>query len=130
MKTIFKKGDRVFDYLFGWGTVISYYKSFTYGVEVKFDNYGRKESFTHDGRYDLKGNRTLSHTEYTLEGFTQREAIEESTPIYVKDRDHSSWVIRIFSHFNEKGLPVCYADGNLSGCTIVWEEYSIEKPKC
>nr|DAN81652.1 MAG TPA: ATP-dependent DNA helicase [Caudoviricetes sp.] len=77
MKTIFKKGDRVFDIRFGWGTVkevldTSYHN---YPIIVFFDNIGNVITYASDGSFGAGTPQMLSFTEYTLQGFTQERPI-------------------------------------------------------
>ena len=74
MKTIFKKGDRVFDIRFGWGTVITeniVIDSFNPMV-VQFDDEELRNYYTLRGKDITK---LLSFTEYTLQGFSQERPI-------------------------------------------------------
>ena len=74
MKTIFKKGDRVFDIRFGWGTVITeniVIDSFNPMV-VQFDDEELRNYYTLRGKDITK---LLSFTEYTLQGFSQERTI-------------------------------------------------------
>jgi len=76
-KQIFKKGDKVFDYVDGWGEVIE-------TNNVEFENYPLRVKFgeiiiriyTFDGRIHEDSPQTLSFTEYTLDGFSQERPIE------------------------------------------------------
>jgi hypothetical protein len=68
MKQIFKKGDKVFCVLGGWGTVISINKG-DYPIAVEFDR--SQYTYSEDGRVNDHMPPTLSFTEYTLEGFSQ-----------------------------------------------------------
>ena len=63
MENIFKKGDRVFDYTYGWGIVDDNY-DFT--IRVKFDSISNNTVLFWGILF-----KTLSFTEYTLEGFSQ-----------------------------------------------------------
>jgi hypothetical protein len=68
MENVFKKGDKVFHYLYKWGTVTNDYKinnSGDFYVEVKFDNSSQNYF------QNFKDAFLLSFTEYTLEGFSQ-----------------------------------------------------------
>ena len=48
-----EKGDRVYSYLHGWGTVSAIFPDADYGVYVKFDGYiGSPEAFTFKGYYE------------------------------------------------------------------------------
>jgi len=81
-KQIFKKGDRVFDIRFGWGTVkevldTSYHN---YPIIVFFDNIGNVITYASDGSFGAGMPQMLSFTEYTLQGFTQ-----ERPPINYND---------------------------------------------
>jgi hypothetical protein len=72
METIFKEGDRVFHYHYGWGTIrsISNDDRARYPVPVNFDT-SDATWFTCDGRELDCEKPSLSFTEYTLEGFSQ-----------------------------------------------------------
>jgi len=72
MKTVFKKGDNVFDISFGNGLVVSIdeRKLAPYPVNVKF-NCGIFAFYTIHGVKSNSLNPTLSFTEYELKGFSQ-----------------------------------------------------------
>ena len=77
METIFKKGDRVFDIGFGWGTVkevldTSYHN---YPIIVFFDNIGNVITYASDGSFGAGMPQMLSFTEYTLQGFSQERLV-------------------------------------------------------
>lgn len=67
MNDIFKIGDRVFDYAYGWGTVtnISTHTFIDYKVAVKFDA-GNEHHYTLDGRAKMGGNKVLSFDSYDI----------------------------------------------------------------
>ena len=76
-KQIFKKGDRVFDYLKGWGEIVHLYSDNWEEVDdnytvcvVKFDS---SEELQHFTKY--LATKTLSFTEYSLQGFTQEKPV-------------------------------------------------------
>ena len=71
MKTIFKKGDRVFDIRFGWGEVFEVDETKKEGVWVEFnENDCRK--YSNLGLYtEFDVVPMLSFTEYNLNGFSQ-----------------------------------------------------------
>jgi hypothetical protein len=71
METVFKKGDRVFDYTYGWGAVEEVDSS----VCVKFDSCTNTRV-----RYWGVLLRDLSFTEYKLAGFSQNR--EDINPEY------------------------------------------------
>lgn len=73
-KQIFKVGDKVFDYSFGWGVVTEIATCGFHSVKVKFESTANTLYFTRDGRYEPSdGTPRLSFTEYDLVngGFTQ-----------------------------------------------------------
>ena len=79
MKTIFKKGDRVFDIKHGWGTVALRLKESEdpyYRWRVDFTYH--RESYTDEGKSNISdAYRSLSFTEYDLinGGFSQERPI-------------------------------------------------------
>lgn len=77
METIFKVGDRVFDFLHGWGEVKEIQKDGTHVIKVDFDNYS--SNYTRDGKdYHTDLSPILSFTEYNLidGGFSQERPID------------------------------------------------------
>lgn len=82
METNFKIGDEVFDYAFGWGVVTEVYSlDNIYPINVSFYKEGRFATYTNDGRFGSSMfHPTLSHTEYTLDGFSQQ------TPLTAEER--------------------------------------------
>jgi len=101
MKNIFKKGDRVFAYVFGWGTVIYVDNKDDFAIGVEFDTQNN-ESFTYDGRHYLEDPQILSFTEYKLEGFSQErpeELPKKGDIVWVRNEFPSEWVI---GHFLRK----------------------------
>jgi hypothetical protein len=112
----FKKGDRVYCILHGWGTVKQISKTGTYPILVSINN-GEKEtcSFTLDGRYFEDSIPTLSFTEYTLNGFSQERPIElpEVGEEIMVSNDRDNWVIREFVRYNPNNahhVVVCEGD--------------------
>nr|DAY16264.1 MAG TPA: hypothetical protein [Caudoviricetes sp.] len=74
-KQTFEKGDRVFDYIKGWGEIVHTYSDNWEEVDdnytvcvVRFDSSEELEHFT-----KYLATKTLSFTEYTLQGFTQEK---------------------------------------------------------
>jgi hypothetical protein len=93
-KTVFKKGDRVFEYRQGWGSVVNIIGgTHWHGVVVEFDN-SLSIATQMDSFY-------LSFTEYKLEGFTQSPEIipEKGQVVWVKDEEDEEWVV---AHFINK----------------------------
>jgi hypothetical protein len=66
---IFRKGDKVYDIIYGWGEVQWADANGSYPMDVKFKN--STQEYTLDGKIVLHSPPTLSFTEYTLEGFSQ-----------------------------------------------------------
>ena len=80
---MFKVGDRVFNYQYGWGTINEELTKF---ILVVFDNCKSVSiPFYKDGKETSRSERpTLSFTEYTLEGFSQERPKHLKVPIPLK----------------------------------------------
>ena len=105
-KIKFKKGDIVY-----WqdlqGEVMDTDDDGTdFTITVRFTN-GKEEYFTIDGRVYTNTPPVLSHTPYTLNGFTQNEVIEKDTLVWVKHEKDGEWKMRYYSHF-ENGKHYCF----------------------
>ena len=97
METIFKKGDKVFCMLSGWGIVTGINIS-EYPIEVDFDKQ-QHYTYSRDGRVNQHSPRTLSFTEYTLEGFSQErpeELPKKGDIVWVRDYKNEEWKITHF----------------------------------
>jgi hypothetical protein len=105
-KTKFKKGDIVY-----WqdlqGEVIEIYSSY-YPIRVEFPN-RLVVTFTKDGRIFEDTPPVLSHTPYTLNGFTQNEVIEKDTLVWVMRLEGGEWEMRYYSHF-ENDIHYCFVN--------------------
>lgn len=107
MEQIFKVGDRVFDYLYGWGVVLGVskdnYDIDEYGtVRVMFDRGNRLSYYNLDGTKNFNVSSTLSFTEYTLDGFNQERPEElpnRGDIVWVRDADCEPWLV---THFMKK----------------------------
>lgn len=105
MDTVFKKGDRVFDAMLGWGETTNF-NNYKRNFEVLFDT-GTRIVYEEDGSiYDYQERNcfkpTLSFTEYTLEGFTQERPEElpnKGDVVWVKNSEDQEYLI---GHFHEK----------------------------
>jgi hypothetical protein len=104
-KTKFKKGDIVY-----WqdlqGEVIDKFNNSIYYIRVRFTN-NKVVDFTNDGRCYSDTPPVLSHTPYTLNGFTQNEVIEKDTLVWVRMYEDFEWQMRYYSHF-ENGQHYCF----------------------
>lgn len=135
MKTQFKKGDIVY-----WqdlqGEVIDIDDT-DYPIIVQFIN-DYIDYFTNDGRIylkyhgriDLKYPPVLSHTPYTLNGFTQNSVIEKDTLVWVRYSDSNCWEQRFYSHFKD-GHHYCFNDQETSKDTELssgWTYLETENP--
>lgn len=74
METIFKKGDKVFDYQYGWGEVDRTDLIKDHPLQVKYER--AKIAYTEDGCRNGSSLPVLSFTEYTLEGFSQECSVD------------------------------------------------------
>ena len=89
-KEIFKVGDKVFDFKYGWGFVYDA----RCPIIVRFSEYTVS--------YAKKDLKTLSFTEYTLQGFTQERPIlfpEVGELCLVRDSKTAVWKLRHFKKF-------------------------------
>lgn len=105
MEQIFKKDDRVFHYHYGWGTITSISNSdeIEYAVSIDFD-LSEKTYFTRDGREMFLERPSLSFTEYTLEGFSQKrpeDLPKKGQIVWVREAHKSHWQIGHF--FGKEG---------------------------
>ena len=80
---MFKVGDKVFNYQYGWGTIN---EELTKYILVVFDNCKSVSiPFAKDGKETSRSERpTLSFTEYTLSGFSQERPRPLGVPIPLK----------------------------------------------
>jgi hypothetical protein len=102
METIFKVGDKVFDYTCGWGEVnrVDFNVESFWPVGVIFES-ENTEAYTFDGRHYSTQAKTLSFTEYTLKGFSQErfeELPNKGDIVWVRDYENEEWNIRYFVH--------------------------------
>lgn len=137
-KTIFKVGDRVFDYRYGWGEIVDITPIYL-DLEVSFNM--EDLYYTAEGKDDRDNLApSLSFTEYNLVngGFSQERPlpeIEKDTPIYVRDSPISIWYIRYFSHWgtssNDSTSVECFYNQRTSKeeyKTRGWDYWSLTNP--
>ena len=113
---MFKVGDKVFNYQYGWGTIN---EELTKYILVVFDNCKRVSiPFAKDGKETSRSERpTLSFTEYTLQGFSLKRPIELpeiGELCLVRDFEDCSWKARNFKKFTDY-----FVDDNGES----WDEY-------
>lgn len=92
-KSVFKVEDRVFDFCFGWGKIVTIDTGW---MKIRFDNSKR------DAHYEQDDLKTLSFTEYTLEGFSQKrpeELPKKGDIVWGRNEFPSEWHI---GHFYDK----------------------------
>lgn len=105
--SIFKEGDKVFDFNYGWGKVVDSDYSENYTLLVKFPK--KTELYTKKGCV-LEQNKTpvLSFTEYDLVngGFSQKRPepeIEPGTPCFVRDHEDGVWLAAKYVDYQKYG---------------------------
>ena len=113
-KQTFEKGDRVFHYLKGWGEIVHTYSDHWEEVDdnytvcvVRFDSSEELEHFT-----KYLATKTLSFTEYTLQGFSQEKPINYEEYLgkwgkfwaVIKDVGIQNTVIGHLSDYNENDI--------------------------
>ena len=123
---IFKKGDKVYDYAYGWGEV--------YDINEVVDYYPLLIEFQHIKLYyNFKGVSefgllpTLAFYDYTLEGFSQVRPKEElpfnkGDVCYFSDHIQGGWATNILVSINKdyEDKPFC------SGAN--WRYLALENP--
>ena len=112
MESIFKIGDRVFDINYGWGN-ISYIHT-NNEILVEFGVHRVSWLYTKEGVLSNSVNKTLSFTEYTLEGFSQErpeELPKRGNVVWIRDFDDEQWSI---SHFMKKNGKKYYCSDSMS----------------
>lgn len=121
-KQTFEKGDRVFHYLKGWGEIVHTYSDNWEEVDdnytvciVKFESSEELEHFT-----KYLATKTLSFTEYTLQGFTQEKPVNYEEYIgkwgkfWDNDKNHiildklDSYIDNMFEDYSFKSKNSCY----------------------
>lgn len=130
-KTIFKVGDKVFDYQFGWGKVVIVEDCPTYPIKVQFGT--RLLLFTDCGMPNANMKYpSLSFTEYDFVngGFSQERPIEvpkRGQIVWVRDyKDVEDWKI---SHFlRMKGLFFLVSITNNEDNSSYWKYLTTENP--
>lgn len=103
METVFKKGDKVYCVLCGWGRVLGVDDIGPYPVTVLFDC-DQQIYYTVDGKFYDDSFPTLSFTEYTLQGFSQErpcELPEVGDDVLVFDEVEHSWVLKQFKEYKK-----------------------------
>lgn len=100
-KEIFRKGDKVYHYKYGWGEVIKEVFECDVLVRYKTENLicgcFQSQVIERMLRFDL-----LSFTEYTLQGFSQKRPIElpeVGELCLVRDSKTAVWKTRNFKKF-------------------------------
>lgn len=106
-KQIFKVGDEVYHVDYGWGVIdhiednIEDNFNDKHPIQVTFEE--DTKYFTIDGRYyDYSKNKSLSFTEYTLQGFSQERPIElpeVGDLCLVRDNNGAVWHVRHFEGY-------------------------------
>ena len=106
-KQIFKVGDKVYHVDYGWGIIdhiednIEDNFNDKHPIQVTFEE--DTKYFTIDGRYyDYSKNKSLSFTEYTLQGFSQERPIElpeVGELCLVRDNKGAVWHVRHFEGY-------------------------------
>lgn len=87
-KQIFKVGDRVYHYSYGWGEIIE-----LLGIEEDLKIRFKEQTYAFIG-YDY-----ISFTEYTLQGFSQERPIElpeVGELCLVRNEDDEEWILGKF----------------------------------
>lgn len=109
---MFKVGDKVFSYQFGWGEIKEIFELGNYPLKISFSN-GLEHVYTKCGRYfDTDLHPTLSFTEYDLVngGFSQERPKEDMIGKLVRVLD--DWEYEGFLGVLEGITPLGYFEVN------------------
>jgi hypothetical protein len=130
MKTIFKKGDKVFClHLGGWGEVIKEENAEHTPFTTRCSFSMGKASFTWDGRFYEEAPPTLSFTEYTLEGFSQErpeELPEIGQVVWVRENRTTDW--RVSHFFGKQGDKYLASIFGIKEMASTWPEMTTKNP--
>lgn len=116
MKTIFKVGDKVFHFAYGWGTIKDFVRD-----SIRVDFYDVSNGIR---LFDGNSIKLISLAEYTLAGFSQErpeELPKKGQIVWVRGVFPSEWQIGHFfeKKYNEYRVTV---NASISG----WTHYGIE----
>jgi len=136
MDTIFKKGDRVYDAILGWGEIKNLNNLSRY-FEVLFDT-GTIVYYCEDGSLYDNQNRnsfkpTLSFNQYQLNGFSQeRPEIlpQRGDVVWVRDDDDFNWEVSMFLEYdiNETDGPYIASPNMIEGDHQCWKYMTTKNP--
>lgn len=133
-ESIFKKGDKVFHYHYGWGTIksISYHLMEDYPLNINFCKQG-DVCFTKDGRELFFEKPSLSFTEYKLDGFSQeRPEIlpKRGDVVWVRDDGDFNWEVSMFLEYdiNETDGPYIVSPNMIEGDHECWKYMTTKNP--
>ena len=107
------------------------------GVVIRIDGFGRYKItvlFIKDKKfgYSLEGinehgQKTLSTTPYTFQGFSQETIIERGTLVYYRNYESNNWNIGFYSHI-EEGKHHCFVDQVKEGSSLHWKYCQTQNP--
>lgn len=123
MEKIFKKWDRVYHFVYGWGNIVND----EFPLEVEFDS--RKGPY----RDIFKDAYLLSFTEYTLEGFSQERPEplpQKGDIVWVSDDGISYWEISMYLDYdiNEPDGPYIVSPNMIEGDHECWRYLTTKNP--
>lgn len=116
-----KAGDRVWSFIDGWGTVLYLDKDADYSVRVSFDE-GYVQYFTQSGHLPVSPRQkpVLFWDEVVFEVPKKPlPKLEVDAKVLVWNDDDTDKEPRHFSHFNESGRIVVFADGTTSFSCVI-----------
>ena len=120
MENIFRKWDRVYHFVYGWGNIVND----EIPLEVEFDS--RKGPY----RDMFKDGYLLSFTEYRLEGFSQErpeELPKKGDVVWVRDELPSVWIVGHF-YGKQNGKYYIAKSPNMLGWTTNGTEITTKNP--
>ena len=124
-----KVGDRVFHYKYGWSTITNIKKESDYPIIIDYDF-----SFTYEGFADKSdSNPSIFWDEVKIVPPSKPlPKLEVDTKVLVWDSEKKVKLHRHFSHFEENGKIVTFAEGRTSWSqgdksVVDWEYWELPK---
>jgi len=103
IERIFKKGDRIFSIVDGWG-IIESDNGNVFKLYVIFDSGVEKDFMWNGTESEFDCNSLLSFTEYTFQGFSQQKELKlpERGQLCLVRTYNTDWVLQFFFDYSDE----------------------------
>jgi hypothetical protein len=124
----FKAGDRVWDFVYGWGEVTttdSKCENYPIKVKFKYDNI----TYSFDGKRSNELNRTLFFAEIPIPESAlkrPRPELKVDDRVLVRNSEDENWVPRYFAEWGSRKIGT-WADGGTSWSRAAIEYWNLHK---